>query len=355
MKTLQLLIIFSALTLSLFAQAPQSFKYQAVARNNEGAVVANSPIGLKISVLKGSASGSTVYSEVFTAVSNASGVFNVNIGTGEVLSGNFDQINWGEDSYFLKLEMDINGGNDYVEMGTSQLLSVPYSLYAASVYLRYSDDTLWVGDQYVVLTGGGGPPAGTVTDYDGNVYQTVEIGNQIWIKENLRSLHYADGTPIDSVWVFDDNENNAQTWGRLYSWNAAMHGASSSNGNPSGVQGVCPDGWHLPSKAEFEQLIETVGGDFSGGSALKSDNDAYWNTPNNNNNQSGFSAYGAGYRTDPLYTYTNLKETTSFWSTTEDNANVAQKMNLKWNLNSVSVNSLVGTKNTGYSIRCVKN
>jgi uncharacterized protein (TIGR02145 family) len=354
MKKLKLLFVFSILAFTLTAQVPQSFKYQAVARNNDGAVVANSPIGLKISILQGNTSGSPVYCETFTAVSNSSGVFSVNIGEGDVVSGDFGTIEWGEGACFLKVEMDISGGNSYVEMGTSQLLSVPYSLYSASIYVYYSNDTLWIGDKYVILSGGGGPPSGTVTDYDGNVYQTVEIGNQIWMKENLRSLHYADGTPVDSVWVYDDNENNAQIWGRLYSWNAAMHGASSSNGNPSGVQGICPDGWHLPSKAEFEELIGAAGGAFSGGSALKSDNNNYWQTPNSNNNQTGFSAYGAGYRTDPLYYYTNLKETTSFWSSTEDNGNVAQKMNLKWNLNSVNVNSLVGTKNTGYSVRCVK-
>ena len=354
MKKLHLLLLSIFLAIgTLMAQAPQSFKYQAVARNSDGTPIINSPIGLKVTIRSGNANGTAVYSETFTPTSNGIGIFTVNIGEGNVQSGNFSEIDWGADVYFLNIAIDASGGSNYTDMGTTQFLSVPYSLYTASIYVNYSNDTLYIGDKYVII-GGGNPPGGTVTDYDGNVYETVTIGEQTWLKENLRSLHYADGTPIDSVFVYDDNENNAAIWGRLYSWDAAMNGAGSSNGNPSGVQGVCPDGWHLPSKAEFEELIETVGGSMSGGCALKSDNNAYWNTPNDNTNQSGFSALGAGYRTETLQDYVSLKESTAFWSSTEDNANIAQKMSLKWNLCTVNVGSLLGTKKTGYSIRCVK-
>ncbi len=355
MKKISLFLLTFFIFGTMLAQAPQSFKYQAVARNSDGTAITNSSIGLKITIRSGSANGAAVYSESFTPASNAIGIFTVNIGEGNPLSGNFSDIDWGTNKYFLNVAIDPDGGSSYTDMGTTQFVSVPYSLYTASIYVNYSNDTLYIGDQYVVISGGGGG-GGDVTDYDGNIYETVTIGNQTWLKQNLRSLHYADGTPIDSVWVYDNNESNAAIWGRLYSWDAAMHGASSSNGNPSGVQGACPDGWHLPSKAEFEQLMDFVGGGVSGGCALKSTNNAYWLTPNDNNNSSGFSARGSGMRSGTLGQYQNLKEIARYWSATEDvnNSSLANHLNLMYQYCMVQINSLVGTKNTGYSVRCVK-
>ena len=108
----------------------------------------------------------------------------------------------------------------------------------------------------------------TVTDYDGNEYNTVKLGNQCWLKENLRSEHYADGTPIS---LGSDTSStmgyryypgyssaNVPTYGYLYNWKAMVKGAASSNLNPSGVQGVCPNGWHMPSHAEWNQLMAYV-------------------------------------------------------------------------------------------------
>ena len=357
MKKLSLLLIIVAVAGTILAQVPQSFKYQAIARNSSGVAIVNSPIGLQISILANNAGGTPVYSETFTTTSNSSGVFNVNIGTGNVISGDFSSIDWGNDTYFLDVAMDISGGSNYVEMGTTQLLSVPYSLYTGSIYVHYSNDTLYIGNQYVVLSDGGGPGPNTVTDYDGNVYETVEIGNQIWLKQNLRSLHYADGTPIDSVWVYDNNESNAAIWGRLYSWDAAMHGASSSNGNPSGVQGACPDGWHLPSQAEYEELTEAVGGSFSGGCALKSAGTDYWLASNNpGTNSSGFSARGAGMRESSYYQYQGLMEYVRYWTSTEDENNsfLSNHFHLTYQYCLAQTNSLNGSKETGYSVRCVK-
>lgn len=104
-----------------------------------------------------------------------------------------------------------------------------------------------------------------VTDYDSNSYHTVEIGQQCWMKENLRTTHYADGTEIlpgttnsETVpyrYAPDGNILNVPLYGYLYNWAAVMNGATSSNANPSGVQGICPPGWHVPSKAEWEQLL----------------------------------------------------------------------------------------------------
>ena len=359
MKKLLFLFLMLLVFSGLMAQAPQSFKYQAVARNSEGAVLTNTIIGLQVDIRQGSINGNTVYSETFTATSNSAGIFNVNIGEGTPVTGNFSDIDWGSGSYFLNVAIDVNGGTNYMDMGTTQLLSVPYSLYTGSIYVNYSNDTLYIGDQYVIISGGGGGGGGnSVTDFDGNTYETVTIGNQTWLKQNLRSLHYADGTPIDSVWVYDDNESNAATWGRLYSWDAAMHGASSSNGNPSGVQGVCPDGWHMPSKAEFEELVDAVGGSFSGGCALKSTNNAYWLTPNDNNNSSGFSARGSGNSSRVgSGSYSHLKESATYWTATEgeNHPNLANHLDLTYQYCTLTINYVSGVKDSnGYSVRCVK-
>ncbi|NOX86540.1 MAG: hypothetical protein GXO86_11365 [Chlorobi bacterium] len=349
MKTLNLIVLLFLFG-GLMAQSPQSFKYQAVARHSDGTPIINSPIGLKITIRSGSANGSTVYSETFTPVSNAIGIFTVNIGEGSVQSGNFQDIDWGTDKYFLNVAIDADGGSNYTDMGTTQFLSVPYSLYTASIYVNYSNDTLWIGDKYVVLSGGGGPPGGTVTDYDGNVYNTVVIGNQTWLKENLRSLHYADGTPIDNVWVYDNNESNAAVWGRLYNWEAVMNGAASSDGNPSGVQGVCPDGWHLPSKAEFEELVSFLGGGV--GWKLKETGNQYWNEPNSNTNESGFSARGAGDKESVSGVFENLKETTEFWTCTENSDSRAYNLILYKSQGGAPMHN--NFKENGFSVRCVK-
>ena len=111
---------------------------------------------------------------------------------------------------------------------------------------------------------------GTVADYDGNVYNTVVLGQQCWTKENMRTTHYYDGTPIPSGTTnsgiepfryFDYYHLSASMladFGYFYNWTAVMHGASSTSANPSGVTGVCPLGWHVPSDSEFVEMREFV-------------------------------------------------------------------------------------------------
>src|SRR6056297_964922 len=120
-----------------------------------------------------------------------------------------------------------------------------------------------------------------VFDYDGNLYQTVPIGNQCWLKENMRTTHYADGDSIMKVegetewnnlsvadkaycWYNDDSATNAEKYGKLYTWAAAVNGNDSSDSSSVGVQGICPDGWHLPSSCEWEQLAIYISKDNGG-------------------------------------------------------------------------------------------
>lgn len=162
----------------------------------------------------------------------------------------------------------------------------------------------------------------TLTDIDGNTYATLQLGSQCWMKENLRATRFADGTEItkggnssSSVThpFYYEPTSNIATYGRLYNWAAAMHGSVSSSANPSGVQGVCPDGWHLPSDAEWTQLTSFVA---SNSENVCGNNPAYiakalvseegwgdWGTTTgacvlfsnpNDNNKTGFSVLPAG-------------------------------------------------------------
>ena len=115
------------------------------------------------------------------------------------------------------------------------------------------------------------PGTPTLTDIDGNVYNTVQMGSQCWMKENLKTTRFHDETVIplnDSIntsytapfrYAPNGNASNVPTYGYLYSWAAVMHGTPSSATNPSNVQGICPTGWHVPSDAEWLQLIDYVG------------------------------------------------------------------------------------------------
>lgn len=121
---------FQLLTFNSFAQAPQKMSYQAVIRNNSNALITSTAVGMQISILQGSATGTNVYTETQTPTSNANGLVTLEIGAGTVVSGSFATINWASGLYFIKTETDPSGGTTYSITGTSQLLSVPYALYA---------------------------------------------------------------------------------------------------------------------------------------------------------------------------------------------------------------------------------
>ena len=166
--------------------------------------------------------------------------------------------------------MDGNGTGSF----TSNLTNlVENTTYYVRAYATNSVGTAY-GNEVTFTTEAGSsngqpcPGAPTVTDYDGNVYNTVLIGTQCWMKENLRTTHYANGDPIPEGYTYSEtipcrytpngSAANVTSYGYLYNWPAVMHGENSSNTNPSGVQGICPTGWHVPSGAEWNQLTGYV-------------------------------------------------------------------------------------------------
>ena len=130
MKKLFTFMVAVFLTATLWAQSPEKMSYQAVIRNSSEALVTNTTVGMQISILQGSASGTAVYVETQSPTTNANGLISIKIGDGTVQSGDFTNIEWANGPYFIKTETDPAGGTDYTITGTSQLLSVPYALHA---------------------------------------------------------------------------------------------------------------------------------------------------------------------------------------------------------------------------------
>ena len=219
------------------------------------------------------------------------------------------------------------------------------------------------------------PDAPTVTDRSGNTYNTVHIGSQCWMKENLRTTKYADGTSISQgsststttgYWYYPDNDaSNKTTYGLLYNWKAVMRNSSSSSANPSGVQGICPTGWHVPSDAEFTQLTDYVS---SQSQYVCGSNNTYiakalagttgWSSSTGTccvgktpyqNNSTGFRALPAGYYSG---SYSHFGNDAYFWGTTESSSSNASTLNLSYNYPGVIRHNL--PKTSGRSVRCLR-
>lgn len=208
-----------------------------------------------------------------------------------------------------------------------------------------------------------------MTDIEGNQYDAVQIGNQVWMAENLRSTKYPDGStiPMGSTYSYikpylyvpgssgnmKKNMSNVPYYGYLYNWQAVMHGANSSETNPCNVQGICPNGWHVPSDAEWRELINNVNN-----SAKELASTWGWtgtdelDAPGNNqstNNVTGFSAFPAGLSTGINTLFFGSRAT--FWSSTENNN---QAYNYYLYYADTKVYSGENSKCLGFSVRCVR-
>ncbi|MCX6259020.1 MAG: fibrobacter succinogenes major paralogous domain-containing protein [Bacteroidia bacterium] len=218
-----------------------------------------------------------------------------------------------------------------------------------------------------------------ITDFDGNSYNTVQIGSQCWMRENLKTTHYADGTALvdgtnagnisrnynAKYWfVYKNDLSNKTTYGLLYTWAAAMNGTPGSNTNTGIVQGVCPAGWHLPNDAEWEQMEMFLGmsqsqADATGwrgtteGGKLKEAGTSHWTSPNAGaDNSSGYNALPGGYRDDVGIFY-YLGNTGTWWTASEYFASDAWNRSLNYNYSQVIRNDDFGS--FGYSVRCIRN
>ena len=212
-----------------------------------------------------------------------------------------------------------------------------------------------------------------VADIDGNIYDAVRIGDQVWMAENLRTTKYADGTAIEegTYTSYDTplrytSSTDVTVYGYLYNWPAVMHGSNSSTDNPSGVQGICPNGWHVPSDAEWTQLTNYVSSQsqyvcgevnsyiakalaYTTGWSSSYNTCAVGNDPSANN-ATGFSAFPAGYYDGYCDCFF---DGASFWSATENNDNYAYIRYLRYYHADVYRGN-DGFKDDELSVRCVR-
>jgi uncharacterized protein (TIGR02145 family)/uncharacterized repeat protein (TIGR02543 family) len=185
-------------------------------------------------------------------------------------------------------------------------------------------------------------PVAFIDSRDGNRYNGIAIGSQIWMAENLN--YNADGSAC-----YENSPDSCEKYGRLYNWKTAMGGASSSDDVPSGVQGVCPAGWHLPSRAEWDTLINFVGGESTAGGKLKSVRGWYYN--GNGTDNYGFTALPGGNGSSDGYFY-SAGNYGIWWSATEINAYDAWSRYVRYLYE--GVDRYRNDKPYLYSVRCVQ-
>lgn len=208
---------------------------------------------------------------------------------------------------------------------------------------------------------------GSFTDSrDGNSYQTIKISGQVWMAENLKYLPDVVGPDKGSetisycyVYGYDGNDvNDAKattyydTYGVLYNWQAAMNGSVSSSSNPSDVQGICPDGWHLPSDAEWTELATHLGGESIAGVSLREKGTTHWSAPNEGaTNTTGFTGLPGGNR---LYSniFGHIGNNGFWWSSTAENNSKAWGRAMSYGTTSLGRTEY--GKGLGFSVRCIK-
>ena len=225
---------------------------------------------------------------------------------------------------------------------------------------------------------------GVIIDYDSNKYSMVKIGNQCWMAENLKSRHYSNGDKIIGAYAYNNKESYIYCYGLLYTWDAVTRGKSSDM-NPSWIQGVCPNGWHVPSDNEWKELELTIGmtkkqadtltkpehGHYfrqthDEGQMLKA-NDYKANWTRSNEGTSGTDIYGfsvlpgggcsviKSVNNKDTVVFENINISARFWTSTfknVDNRAVAVGRVFYHEFNGIE--RVLGSTNGGYSVRCLK-
>jgi uncharacterized protein (TIGR02145 family) len=388
-----LFIVFTVLHVFANAQAPALIPYQAIARNAAGEPLVSSTLNARFTIHEGTATGTNVWQELQTVSTTALGLFTVQLGSSVALSS----VNWANGAKFMQVEIDL--GQGFVDIGTQQLLSVPYALHAGAVSLNVSatGDTLFVGNgEYVIIPGiseantAGGTSTGTtlhtcgapnihnpnltygsMTDQQGNVYKTIVIGTQEWMAENLNTSIYRNGDAIPTglsnadwentintqqgAWAYYNNDASyACPYGKFYNWYACVD-----------ARQLCPVGWHVPTDADWSVMINFLdplanGGantPNSAGGKMKTTGTievatGLWLSPNQSSaNNSGFSGVPGGFR---YYfgDYDGIGDAAHWWSSSEGVTDFAWSRNLQYS--SGNAGRFSGYKPYGFSVRCLR-
>ena len=166
----------------MIAQTPESFNYQAIVRNAAGESVVSQNVNFRFNILMGDISGVSVYSETHSVLTDKNGMVTLAIGEGSDKTGDFTSISWQSDKFFLKVEMDITGGTNFIDVGTTQLLIVP----SKSPAKRSKKPSLIIEEEGLVITR---KYVGSFLEYRHTGYETTEGPNLIWIKTSMENTY----------------------------------------------------------------------------------------------------------------------------------------------------------------------
>ena len=398
MKKLYLIIALIATTVIL-AQAPQGFNYQATVRNNSGQLVLNQNVLVKFNIYQNSATGTLVYSENQSATTDDLGHINLVVGQGTATTATFSTINWGSGSYYLGIEL--NSGNGYLTMGTTQLLSVPYALYA-NIAGNNQAATPNLASVLAVNNGANNLQIKNLadpTDPQDAVTKSylatqiaqlqaqitalqnasiaplpnVTIGTQVWSTNNLEVTTYRDGTPIPQVtdpaawanlttgaWCYYNHISaNGVTYGKLYNWYAVAGIHDNDPNTPNKI--LAPSGWRIPTYGEWTTLINYLDPAANGGQSfpnvaggkMKETGTLRWVSPNTGaNNQSGFSGLPGGAFGGNT-TFYGIGTNGNWWSLSE--LNTVNAWYVYINYDNTNAASNLASKTLGFSVRCIRN
>lgn len=196
---------------------------------------------------------------------------------------------------------------------------------------------------------------GTVTDIDGNIYKTIEIGTQTWMAENLRTTKFVNGDIIQTTntpslnieeednpkyqWSYNGEDNNILAYGRLYTWYVIIDN-----------RGICPTGWHVPSNSDWSALINYLGGLNVAGGNLKETGTEHWKNPNVATNESGFSALAGGRRR--AFDFIQIRDKGFWWTSSEYTIYHGSTYFITYEYSWISEN--FDEKYFGLSVRCIK-
>jgi uncharacterized protein (TIGR02145 family) len=332
MKSLFFTFLCVFFVFAVDAQSPQRIKFQTIVYDLNNNLVVNKKVGIRVSILQGSISGKSIYSEAQTPQTGNNGMLSVEYGKGK----DFESINWSKGPYYLRAEIDPAGKNNYT-MIIHQLIDVNSDNFTSKPYST------------------------TVKDIDGNEYKALAFGNQTWMIENLRTTKLNDGRTIKQEtdnfqWAggtpafcwYNNEVSNARPYGGLYNFQAVQTGK------------LCPTGWRVPSDRDWKELERFLGmsraqADAPGwrgtDEATRMKNTKGWNHDGNGTNLSGFTAMPGGLRSHNGCFY-RLENYAFFWTSTEANANDAHYRNLYYG--SGQVYRFTYNKNNGFSVRCIK-
>jgi hypothetical protein len=244
MKNHILTVLAFLLSIFAMAQAPQGIPYQAMARNSSGTILASATISVRFTVRDSIATGAIKYRETFSVTTTSQGMFNVNVGQGTLVSGTFAGINWGTNAKFMQVEMDPSGGSSYVDMGTQQMMSVPYAKYAETSGTAVSGGSGFT--HYVGEIWGGGVVYHVYRGADGN-----EHGLIVSINDQSTS----------STWSNVVSSYVGTTAQDVFEGLANSNAIAAQAGHTSSAAKICLDlvsggqsDWYLPSIEELRCL-----------------------------------------------------------------------------------------------------